>query len=526
MQNISVLDCTLRDGGYCNDWKFGEHNIHKIVKGLIDANVEFVECGFLTNRVEYDKDASRFTTLDQIKKFIPSISTKQLFAVMLNVGEYEIEKISDNRGDSVDIIRIAFHKKNMAQAFEDCRCLQEKGYMVFLQPMVSMNYSDTEFLHMIDTVNNISPYACYIVDSFGMMKKRDVIHYFHLMNANLDKNISIGFHAHNNFQSALSNAQALIEQETVHNLIIDSSIYGMGRGAGNLNSELFLNELNSGKETPYAIKPLLQIMDEVISHFYDEQPWGYSLPNYLSASHMIHPNYARYLNDKNTLTYDAINDIFSMMCAEKAVEFDADYIEKMYVKYMSQGNANNTHMEEFVKQISGKTILLIAPGRTCIQQKEDIRTFIEKHNAKVIGINHKPEICDTDYIFVSNMRRFKSLPENVYDKTITTTNIKASSSYLNLDYYSLTNPSGTVHDNAGMMAIQFMINIGCREIWLAGFDGYQYQTSKNYEDHDMMLVMREDQIDDLNFGIQQTLEEFSQKINIRFLTQTRFKLRQ
>ena len=45
--NIEVLDCTLRDGGYCNEWRFGFENAGKITKALTEARIEMVECGFI-----------------------------------------------------------------------------------------------------------------------------------------------------------------------------------------------------------------------------------------------------------------------------------------------------------------------------------------------------------------------------------------------------------------------------------------------------------------------------------------------
>lgn len=120
----------------------------------------------------------------------------------------------------------------------------KKGYKVFVQPMVSLNYTDEEFLSLIQLVNHIKPYAFYIVDSFGMMNKKNLIRLFYLVEHNLDESIWIGFHSHNNKQLAYSNAQCLIDTQTARNLIIDSSIFGMGRGAGNLNTELIVEYLN------------------------------------------------------------------------------------------------------------------------------------------------------------------------------------------------------------------------------------------------------------------------------------------
>lgn len=522
MNRVAVLDCTLRDGGYCNAWNFGERNIHKIIDGLVSANVDIIECGYLTDKVIYSPDVSMFTKMEQLAAFIPKVDIKQMFVAMINFGEYDLENLPDCKDSVLDGIRVAFHKKDFRDALDYCKSVKEKGYQMFIQPMVTMNYTDQEFMELIESVNEIVPYAFYIVDSFGTMKKRVLMHYLGLVQKKLRETVAIGFHSHNNFQSAFSNAVCLLEEEIAHEMIIDVAVYGMGRGAGNLNSELFLNELNMERGTDYFIKPILQIMDEVLNRFYEEKPWGYSLPNYLSAAHMIHPNYALFLCEKNTLTIGAIDDIFTMLDPDNAVEFDRTYVEKLYEKYMSKGKANNEHMEDFGRILKGRKVLLIAPGKTAASQYSKIMAFIKENSPITVSINHEYEKMTTDYIFTPNMRRFRALPASSYKKTLVTTNIKTDEVYMCLDYYSLINSSKSVRDNAGLMAVRLMINMGCREIWLAGFDGYDYVTNRNYENRDMELVMSNEQIDDLNDGIEQVLKEFSSKIDIHFVTESRF----
>ncbi len=522
MKDVAILDCTLRDGGYCNKWNFGEKNIHRVIKGLVAANVDIIECGYITNKSVYLKGATKFTQIEQIREFVPEMDAKQLFVAMVNYGEFDVDQIPTCEETALDGIRVAFHKKDLYDAMDFCRKIKDKGYLVFTQPMITMTYSDDEFYELLDLTNEVMPYAFYVVDSFGTMRKRSLLHYFGMAQKKLQQNITIGFHSHNNFQAAYANAASLLDIECHRQIIIDVSVYGMGRGAGNLNTELFLNELNTEYSAEYQIKPILQLMDEVINRFYEENPWGYSLPNYLSAAHLIHPNYANYLCRKNTLTLDAIDDIFHMINKEKASEYDAAYIETLYEKYMSRGHINNTNMEEFKRVLTQHSVLLIAPGKSSDNQKEFIKAFSEKYQPIIISVNHEYKFLPTDYIFVSNMRRFREIPEKNRSKVLVTSNIESDDIYMKIDYYSLLNSSKTVKDNAGLMALRFMINLGCREIFLAGFDGYEYDTKKNYENRDLELAMSCDQIDDLNKGMGQVLEEISKEINIKFITESRF----
>ena len=158
MNNIHVLDCTLRDGGYCNEWRFGFDNVKKITNGLLEANIEIIECGFLTNRVAYDQNVTKFTTLGKIAAVIPANREGKLFVAMMNYGEYNIDDLPMYDGTSIDGIRVAYHKKDRYQALEICRRIKAKGYLVFIQAMVSLSYSDEEFLETIHIVNDFRPY--------------------------------------------------------------------------------------------------------------------------------------------------------------------------------------------------------------------------------------------------------------------------------------------------------------------------------------------------------------------------------
>lgn len=519
MNTIHVLDCTLRDGGYCNQWKFGFENTKKIAKSLVDANVDIIECGFLTNKVTYDPETTKFTTLNEIAIVIPADRKGKLFVAMMNYGEYDVSDLPEYDGSSIDGIRVAFHKKNLTEALEVCRGIKVKGYKVFVQAMVSLSYSDKEFLALIRAMNEIEPYAFYIVDSFGMMKKKNLIRLFYMVENNLKEGIWIGFHSHNNMQLAYSNAQSLVDAQTNRNLIIDSSIYGMGRGAGNLNTELFVEYLNENADGKYNLKPLLNVIDEILNDFYQKNYWGYSLPNYISAVHWAHPNYAGYLSEKNTLTVEAMDEIFSMMPQDKCFEFDRDYIEKLYVQYMATGEAQESHKADLEEKLKGKKILLIAPGKSSGEEKDKIVAFVLKDDVVSVSVNFDYPSCDTDYIFVSNLRRFRELPVEQYGKCIVTSNIPADNVYLQTNYFDLLLPIEAVQDNAGLMAIKFFMESGVKEIYLAGFDGYSHDVKQNYALRQMELVTKNAVIDAMNDGMMEMLHEFKKNIRIFWLTE-------
>lgn len=522
MGYLKVLDCTLRDGGYCNEWRFGSQNSRKIIQSLVEAGIDIVECGFITNRVTYDPDVTKYTTFTEAAAVLPDDRNGKLFVCMINYGEFDLDAIPEYTSGSIDGIRVAFHKKDMVQAMEFCAGIQAKGYKVFVQAMVSLSYGGEEFLELIHRANQIRPYAFYIVDSFGVMKRKDLIRLFYMVEHELADGVVIGYHAHNNMQLAYSNAQALADIRTNRDLIVDSSVFGMGRGAGNVNTELFVEYLNDNLGASYSLKPLLSIIDQILNPFYQRSPWGYSLPNYLSAKHNAHPNYASYLDAKKTLTVENMNEIFSMMDSVKRVSFDKKYIEDLYVQYLTAGQAQNLHLAELKNRIENKSVLIIAPGRSAVEEADKIVALAKDENVISISVNFDYPECTTDFIFLSNLRRFRELDPSKYGKCIITSNISAMGVYLQTGYRDLLNNTEAVRDNAGLMLICLLIQLGAGKVLIAGMDGYSLDPLQNFADQNMAFFTQKAALEAQNEGMTKVLGEYSRKINIEFVTAPKY----
>lgn len=514
MSCIRLLDCTLRDGGYCNEWMFGKDNIKYIVDGLVDANIDIIECGYISQNEKVDYNKTRYASFEQMTRFIPKNKNGKLFVVMINYGEFDIDKIPKCDGSSVDGIRIAFHKNDMEKAIAFCKNVKEKGYKVFVQGMVTISYTDEEFLNLINKVNEIAPYAFYIVDSFGMMKGKDLIRFFYTVEHNLLPGIFVGFHSHNNLQLAYSNCLALTQVQSNRSIIIDSSIYGMGRGAGNLNTELFIEYLNETNNSNYRLKPILSIIDKILNNFYEKNRWGYSLPNYISAKNNAHPAYASFLDDKKTLTIEDMDNIFKMIDSDRKVRFDKKYIEEVYITYLDRDRVQEEHKKELMNILRGKKILLVAPGKSSMVESEKIVEYSK--DAVCISVNFNYSIAD--YIFVSNIRRYRELDESLYKKCIITSNVDSNIAYIQTKYSDLINDTEMVMDNAGLMAIKYLMGFDVKEIALAGFDGYSHDIMENYADPRMEIITKNPILDAMNSGMSLVMKKYSKSTKIFFLT--------
>lgn len=233
MKEIKILDCTLRDGGYVNNWNFGYSTINAIIGNLSQAGIDTVECGFLSETKETDADKSVYRTLAEVNERFAGVNSRM--ACMVNYGEYAIEDLPESgKDDKVKTLRIAFHRKDLQAALTFCAEVKKRGYEVFVQPMVTQAYSTEELDYLLGKTNEIGAAAVYVVDSFGTMRQEDAVQLFKCYDVRLNKDVQVGFHSHNNLQLSFSSAQELIKIETERILVLDSSVFGMGRGAGNL----------------------------------------------------------------------------------------------------------------------------------------------------------------------------------------------------------------------------------------------------------------------------------------------------
>lgn len=324
--SIKILDCTLRDGGYLIDWNFGKTKIQSIIKYLTESNIDFIECGFL-KEANCNKDKTFFSSIEELQDLI---SFDQNYTLMINFGEYNIRNFSNCKNKNIKI-RVAFKKHQQTEAIEYISLLKKLDWDVFANPMSTNTYSKEELLNLISELNKIKPYGVTIVDTLGNMYENDVVEIFNLINKNLDTKIAIGFHSHNSMQLSFSNTKTLLKMGLNRTLIIDSCLYGMGRGAGNLCTELITKYLNDNYNTAYKILPLLKSIDCDLKPIYANSPWGYSTPFYIAAIHGCHPNYASFLVSKN-FSDEEIDKILSSIPDDEKILYNKNLIEEMAKK--------------------------------------------------------------------------------------------------------------------------------------------------------------------------------------------------
>ncbi|MBR6960724.1 MAG: aldolase catalytic domain-containing protein, partial [Clostridiales bacterium] len=303
-QTISQLDCTLRDGGYVNDWKFDHDNMVSIFERVVDAGTDIIEIGFLDERRPFDYNRSIMPDTDSVEKIYGDLDRKntKVFG-MIDYGTCGLQNIKPCDESYLDGIRVIFKKHLRVQALDFCAELKKLGYIVFAQLVSVTAYSDEELLDLCRLANERKPDAVSMVDTYGLTHQNDLRHILEILDKNLDADIAIGYHGHNNFQMGYANCQMVLaySKETDRDLLVDGSLYGMGKSAGNAPIELVAMHMNNEYGKDYQLSQYLEAIDANIMQFYQPATWGYSLFFFIAASNDCHPDYVKQLTNKHTL---------------------------------------------------------------------------------------------------------------------------------------------------------------------------------------------------------------------------------
>ncbi len=529
MGQIKLLDCTLRDGGYINDWNFGHDNLVSVFERLVDAGVDIIEIGFLDERRPFDMDRSIMPNTDCVEKIYGVIDKKQAMVVgMIDYGTCGLENIKPCSESYLDGIRVIFKKHLREQAMAFCGELTKLGYKVFAQLVSVTSYDEGEMLDLVRLANHYKPYAVSMVDTYGLMHRNNLMHYFRILNENLDPEIGLGYHAHNNFQMGYANCISMLSKHISRTMIVDGTIYGMGKSAGNAPIELVAMHMNHCLDKNYQIGQILEAIDSNIVQFCQQPTWGYNMFYFIAAYNDCHPNYVTYLMDKRTLSVKSINEILGKLEGEKKLLYDKNYIEELYVDYQDNEINDEEDRAKLESELSGKSVLIVGPGTTQKQDKSKIIDYVKENEPTVISVNFVPERLKPDYVFLSNSKRYVQLATKFSkskQRVIATSNVTettAGAFEFKLNYSTLIDDEAEIFDHSMVMLIKLLMQVGVKDVTLAGFDGYSIKHA-NYYKRDMEYDLAKQKVDYLNKYTKDFLDGIKDKVSVKFITKSHYE---
>lgn len=528
MKKITVLDVTLRDGGCVNNFNFGQVYMEKILKAQEESGVEMIEMGYIDEKNGSESGRTQYINEQVIHKTIlknkkPGVT----YVAMMDFGKFNPDNLLPRTGQSIDGLRVAFHKKDMHNMVSVCKKVMDKGYKVFIQPMITLRYTDSELLELIDLVNTELSQASgfYIVDTFGEMRPNDMARVMNLVDHNLLPSMPMGFHSHNNIQMSYSNACAMLQFPTKRELMIDSSIMGMGKGAGNLNTELLLDHLNVFYGKDYKLSPLLEVIDKVINQLHSEFYWGYAPEYYLSSANHCTPSYASHFYNKHQLPIDQVAELLSKIREDKKISFDKNYAEELWRSYNEIKQVDDSAVVEELKTVvKNKIVLLIAPGKSIIKYKKDIEDQVALDNVISIGLN-LTEPFAVDFMMITRQDIYEAAL-NSGTAIITTSNVSKGTrgNVKVLNYKNWIDISeDRTHDSSSVILLNLLKACGVKSIILAGFDGFMVNINENYSDPNLRHPVSAEQVERRNAYYKKFIQDLNGfGINVHFLTPSKY----
>lgn len=526
-----LLDCTLRDGGYVNDWNFGANHIANIFERLVSSEVDVIEIGFLDDRRPFDPDRTIMPDTSCVEKIFGHLDRGGAKVVgMIDYGTCSIEHLQPCSESWLDGIRVIFKKEIMHEAMAFCKQVKALGYTVFSQAVSITSYSDDELRELVELVNDCHPYAMSMVDTYGLCDASMLGHIVSVIDRYLAPDIVLGYHAHNNFQLAYSNAMSVLQLGLARDVLVDGTLYGMGKSAGNAPVELLAMLMNSQFGKNYSVTQLQEAISTTILDIYQKKPWGYTLFYFIAASNKCHPNYVSYLMNKRTLSVTAVNEILNMIPEEKKLDKDQKLIEQLYLEYQKRECGDDDALERLRELLGGKQVLMLGPGASVEAQAEDILAYQEKHACTVVSVNYLPRRFQPDCLFLTNSRRYLQMSSRLTEESnrslpiIATSNVSRTGGTFPLvvNYSSLIDESAEFPDNSMIMFLKLLERSGVQNVALAGFDGYTAD-SINYFDAHMEYSFVKEKAESLNRYARDFFKQKQETLHITFVTKSHYQ---
>ena len=469
---MKLLDCTLRDGGYYTNWDFDEDLVKVYADAMENLPVEYIEVGYRSVKLNTYLGKYFYTPLFVLERLKTLMPSKRL-AIILNekdVSAKDLDLLLQPIIPYVDMIRVAVDPNNFKRGVKLAKSIKKYDFELAFNVMYMSRWKEnSSFLEMLSETEGVLDYF-YMVDSFGGILPTDIEEIINIVKSETD--IPIGFHGHDNLQMGLINTITALDNGCE---IVDSTITGMGRGAGNLKTELLLTFLDSQKKLNVDFK----ILSEVVSSFEKlrkDYEWGTSLPYMFSGAYS--------LPQKQVMEWVGLNrySISSILNAldnrkniiKDNVRFPLLNKNEKYrsVIILGGGESANIHKEAIKKLLNNNDICLIHAGVKNIKYYLDANTkqyyallgVEEEHVLEQIITKNKESGINT-CVFPPYPRKMGvSIPDKL---------MHISEELKEISFTSFTS------DSPLAIAIQCALDLNIKNIYLAGFDGYDVSLNKN-----------------------------------------------
>lgn len=392
---MKILDCTLRDGGYYTNWDFATSLVSDYLTAMAESGVDMVEMGLRNNPGKGFKGASFYTTDEYLNTLeLPNgpaygvmVDAKTILQSGKPVAATVDGLFRKASSTKLNFVRVACHFHEVSDAEEIVKSLKKLGYQVFVNLMQITERSTQEILHITERIAKWSELdGLYFADSLGSMGPMDVSEMTNIIRTHW--NGPLGIHAHNNMGQALLNGFAGMDSGLT---LIDATVTGMGRGAGNAETELLIAEMEIRGSQRYKVSPLVTLIFKYFEDMKAEYGWGQSLPYYLAARYKIHPTYVQEIFSSESYgTAEKLAALVNMPSHSGSVSYDGDTLKSMLRTPTLTRNVSSKKLRilQSLNLKETKKALIIANGPSSTKYSDAIKLFALRENVNVFSLNN------------------------------------------------------------------------------------------------------------------------------------------
>jgi len=518
IKKTKILDCTIRDGGHLNQWRFDTNCVKAAYYAALKSGVNYFEVGYRYPASKKDIGSFGYSTDDDLNELFAASENCRL-SVMIDAGKCETSQFQECRPEKtpVRVVRVAAYPYELDKATRMAEELHGMGYEVFINLMASSELSDESYASLKKWTQKEILSGIYFADSFGSFLPSDVSQQMaRLKNAGFEQ---VGFHAHNNLQMAFANTLRAIEEGAT---CVDASIYGMGRGSGNLPIEILLGYLEKTGETEYNTVPYLDVIERYFLKFSRDIGWGYNLESLMGGLVNIHPYYVETLFKNKLYTADEIWNALQLIKERCPVSFSIDKLgealEQRFYTPLTPEQTESTHRAlinelnvfpaadtvpagsfRFQNQFKGRKFLIIATGSSILKHKEQILELQKRENCVMIGVNNLTSLFQPDFHLFVSRKRFQQYASQIAPSSTLIVPSFFGAAFVEQNYigprsfFDVVTPCESeivpVDDNAtqyclslnvAVSAILLAYSMGASAIYAVGMDGYADELNKNF----------------------------------------------
>ncbi|MDC0992862.1 aldolase catalytic domain-containing protein [Alphaproteobacteria bacterium] len=505
-----LLDCTLRDGGYYNDWDFSSEVINEYLAAMKATQIDVVELGFRFFKNEGFKGACAFTTDDFLRSL--KIPSDLIIGVMINGADLyndigwqaALEDMFPEASATtpVDLVRIACHFMELPNALSAAKWLVDRGYRVGLNLMQISDRDQAEVEKLGQMASNSCIEVLYFADSMGSMTPVDTARIVGWLRTHWSG--PLGIHTHDNIGLALANTLCA-QAEGVNWL--DATITGMGRGAGNARTEELVIEVAALCGRRANIVPLMSLIRGYFGPMKIKYGWGTNPYYYLAGKHGIHPTYVQEMLVDVRYDEEDILAVLDRLSEVGGKQFSFDALDGALQFY--HGKPSGTWAPKTI--MKDRDVLILGTGPGVLAHRTAIESYIRRAKPIVLALNTQSEI-DNDLIdlrvachpvrLLADLEMHANLPQpliapvSMLPETLQT---ELKSKEL-LDFGLVVeegrfffHETHCVAPSALVLAYSLAIVTSGRaaRIFMAGFDGYVRGDLRNAEVEDLLTIFTE-----------------------------------